>query len=338
MSRPGRFAVAALAGLAWIVATAGAAAADPAGPTDYRSEVEELEPPTDAIEVSVLGGDSFLYVEVEPGTEVEIPGYDREPYLRISADGTVEENQRSRTYHLNQDRYGTNEDVPAGIDADAEPQWVEVDDDGSYAWHDHRAHWMQPGRPVGLEPGDTILDSRVIFVVEGTEVEAVVRSVWEEAPSPIPPIFGAAATVLVLLALARLLPAARAVAIGATVLGAAALVIGWWQFASLPPETAPSPTLWLLPATATIAGAVAIWAAGRPRRQPLALALTALAGAELLVWVWTRQEGLWRALIPTDAPFWLDRATTAAALVVGIAAVAVSLVRLVRMPRAVAPA
>ena len=69
--------------------------ADAAGPTDFRSEVLSVTPATDAITVSIEGGDAFVRVVVEPGHEVIVPGYEGEPYLRISADGTVEENLRS---------------------------------------------------------------------------------------------------------------------------------------------------------------------------------------------------------------------------------------------------
>jgi hypothetical protein len=196
---------------------------------------------------------------------------------------------------------------------------------------------MEPGRPLGLEPGDTILEARVIFSVEGEQVAAVVRSGWEEAPSPVPAIAGTVVAVVALLVLFRFLPPATAVGAATVLAGVAALVIGAWQYRSLPPETAPGPTLWILPLTAMLAGAAALWAAPRPRQGPLALALGALAGAELLVWAWSRREGLWRALIPSDAPFWADRATMMAAIVVGAVAVVASLVQLVRMPRAVAP-
>ena len=67
--------------------------ADPAGPTDYRTEIVAIEPATDAIEIVVEGGDAFLHVTVEPGHEVVVLGYDGEPYLRIGPDGAVDQNR-----------------------------------------------------------------------------------------------------------------------------------------------------------------------------------------------------------------------------------------------------
>ena len=44
----------------------------------------------------------------------------------------------------------------------------------------------------------------------------------------------------------------------------------------------------------------------------MSYALVLLAALELAVWVWVRRDGAFRALIPTDAPYWLDRGVMAA--------------------------
>ncbi len=69
--------------------------ADAAGPTDFRSRVVSVEPSAPALHLSVEGGDSFLMLRVERGTAVEVPGYQKEPYLRFQADGTVLVNRAS---------------------------------------------------------------------------------------------------------------------------------------------------------------------------------------------------------------------------------------------------
>ncbi len=49
------------------------------------------------------------------------------------------------------------------------------------------------------------------------------------------------------------------------------------------------------------------------------------------MWSWLRRYWMWRAVLPTAAPFWLDRLVTAAVLG-GAAAVTVALVRVLAAP------
>jgi len=71
------------------------AGADPAGPTNQRSRVVAVEPPSEGAVVRVVGGDAFLELSLDRGHEVVVPGYGGEPYLRFRRDGRVEENRRS---------------------------------------------------------------------------------------------------------------------------------------------------------------------------------------------------------------------------------------------------
>jgi hypothetical protein len=183
--------VAALVALGTVVLWVSPAAADPAGPTDYRTVIESIDPPVAGIDLRIVGGDSFLELTASGGVEVLVVGYQGEPYLRFGADGTVEENRRAPTTHLNQDRYGTVE-PPPGASADAPPEWSLVTDGGRYAWHDHRIHWMNPQRPPGASPGDQILEAVVPIVVDGEPVEIAVSSTWLPGPSPVPSAVGAA--------------------------------------------------------------------------------------------------------------------------------------------------
>ena len=108
-----------------VVASPSAAIADSARPTDFRSEVVAIDPPTPSIAVSIVGGDAFVLLRVDPGVEVEVMGYQSEPYLRFAADGTVYENQRSPATYINGSRYGGGS-IPEGASAAAEPDWAEV--------------------------------------------------------------------------------------------------------------------------------------------------------------------------------------------------------------------
>ncbi len=305
------------------------AMADSAGPTDYRSEVVAIDPPTPTIEVSIVGGDSFVLLRVDPGVEVEIMGYQDEPYLRFAADGSVFENQRSPATYINGSRYGGGT-IPDDVRPDDEPEWAEVAGPGSgeYAWHDHRAHRMQTGDPVGAERGDLILDELLPIVVDGVDVDIRIESTWMPAPSRWPAVLGAIAGVVVVAAalLAKWRRVWGLVLVGT---GGLAAAVGWIGYASLPTSTDPRVVWWLLPVLAVAFGAAA-WALGP---TPGGHAAAAIAGLELAVWALDRRGGLTKAVLPTDAPYWLDRAVTAGAFVVGVAAAGAAVTALIRPTR-----
>lgn len=313
--------------------------ADPAGPTDYRSEVVSVDPATDDIDVEIIGGDSFVQLTAQPGTDVMVVGYQGEPYLWFRPDGTVAENRNAPTRYQNLSRYG--DDAPASADAKAAPDWREVASDHRWAWHDHRAHWMQTTRPLGAAPGDQILEAVVPLVVNDAEVSVTVASTWQPAPSPVPVWLGAIAGGLVAVgwwvnrqrgrpAMPWLVPPA-----------VSALVVGAWQYRSLPSETGPRLVWWALPAVAVVCAVAAIVAerhhVARPRdrtgvgsgRAPgggfWADAAMLLVGVELAIWGWVKRDGLAAALIPTNAPGWFDRFTVAAALTSGVGFTALAL-------------
>lgn len=323
--RPGWGAV--VGGLLAIVVPAGVASADPAEPTDFRSTVVSIEPATEAIAVDIVGGDSFARLTVEPGHEVVIVGYYGEPYVQIRADGTVQQNRRSPTVAQNRERYGQAvAPTEAPADAAAElPEWETIGGGGSFVWHEHRAHWMAGAPPPGARAGDPVADQVIPLVVDGTAVEVRVVTTLLAPPSRAPVVAGAIVggfAALILLSVGRrqawLLAAA----------GAAACGIGWWQYSSLHPATGPSSLGFVLPGIAAACGLVALSFG----RSLLSHALVLLGGLQLGAWVFFRREGLVRAVLPTDAPFWLDRAVTALAGVAAAVAVLAGGIALFRLP------
>ncbi len=320
---PRRLIAAAIVGLLGALASFSPAAADPAGPTDYLSEVRSIEPATPSIDVGIIGGDSFFEMQVEPGVEAMVVGYQGEDYLWFRSDGTVLENRNSPAVYLNAQRYGI-ETVPPTANAEAEPRWEEVGTGGYWAWHDHRAHWMQSARPFGLGPGDQILEAVIPITVDGSVVEVTVVSTWQPAPSPIPMWLGFVAGLAVAVA-AWFLRATRVAPIVATFpLVALAFGVGLAQYTSLPAATDPRLIWVVLPGIAVVSAGAGLLLAWRDQRFAADAAML-FVGVELAVWGFTKRDGLSAAIIPTDAPLWLDRFTTAATLVGGAAIAAVAL-------------
>ncbi len=304
--------------------------ADPPGPTDYQSEVRSIEPETPTIEVGIIGGDSFFELSVQHGVEAMVIGYQGEDYLWFRPDGVVFENQNSPATYLNANRYAI-DDVPASARADAEPSWKQVATGGYWAWHDHRAHWMQSAPPFGLEAGDQILESVIPIVVDGETVEVTVISTWQPEPSPIAMWLGVVAGVG-MAGGAWFLRGRRIPPVAVTVpLVVLAVAVGIAQFTSLPSATGPR-VIWVaLPIIAALCATVGVVLALRGRRFAADAALL-LVGVELAVWGFVKRDGLTAAIIPTDAPFWLDRFTTAASLVGGVLLAVIALWWLFAVP------
>lgn len=306
---------AALIGVALAFAFSSAAYADPAGPTDFRTEIVDVTPETalDAVTFSVVGGDAFIEVEVEPGHELVVLGYHDEPYLRIRDDGVVEHNVYSYATYYNEDRYG-DVDIPDIVDNTAEPEWERIGDGGSWAWHDHRAHWMGDEPPIGLDPGESLPSETIPMLVNGASVEVdVVTTLLPSAP-----IWPAAFGVLIGLQLGLVgmwLGRATTVFV-AIVLAVAALVAGLAQFWSLPASTGPLLTWWLIPAVALVLALAPIAIYGRSVWVETGLVM--IAAAQLTLWAWARRGHTTAAIVPTDLPASLDRAITTAVLAGGI--------------------
>jgi hypothetical protein len=301
--------------------------ADPAGPTDYRSEVTEVVPPTDAVTIGIVGGDSFVSISVDAGTEVVVLGYEAEPYLLIDTGGQVFENQRSPAASYNEARFGGT--VPPDADPTADPVWQQVGTGGQWAWHDHRAHRMETFAPVNVTRGSPVLDAVVPLVVDGSRVDVHIMSTWMPAPSPWPGVLGALVAATMLAGLVRLLGIHLGLGAALTMAAVLALVAGAVQFRSLPAATGPRMLWWLAPLVALVCAAAAVVLARRarvvsdPSQILYGTAAAAIAAIQLIVWGAERRWGLVRAILPTDAPFWFDRFVTAVALTAGAAGLVV---------------
>jgi hypothetical protein len=163
---------------AFLPATAGAHQGDP----NYRSEITSIKPagPADGLEVEIQNFDDHVQLVNRTGEDVVIEGYDGEPYARLLADGRVEVNLNSPSHYLNEDRFA-NVELPARADADAPPEWDEVDDTGRFVWHDHRSHYMGEGIPSQVEDESKktkVFDYTIPVTVAGDQVRINGTLTW----------------------------------------------------------------------------------------------------------------------------------------------------------------
>jgi len=112
----------------------------------YRSNITSISPQVPGLSLQVLEFADRLLLTNHTGHTVTIYGYSGEPYARVLANGTAEQNVRSPATYLNTNFYA-DVTVPAIANPNAPPQWQVVDRTGQFEWHDHRIHWMSPTVP-----------------------------------------------------------------------------------------------------------------------------------------------------------------------------------------------
>lgn len=295
-----------------VALTPSVAHADAAGPTDYRTTIVGIAPQVDGLEVSIEGGDSFVRLTAPSDAEVIVYGYAGEPYLRFAPDGTIATNRLSAATYENEDRFGVSE-VPAFVDYQADPDWEQIGTGRTWAWHDHRSHWMAPEPPIGFEPGMSLPAQTIPITVDGQPVGITVETTLLAAPSWWPTAVGILVGLQLVLLGWWLGPATATLT--TLLVALAAVVTGLGQYLSLPVETGPLIVWWLMPAIALVAGLASIATYGRS--DLLTAGLLALSGLQLALWAFSRRAVFSRAVLPTDVAFWFDRATTGAALAGG---------------------
>ena len=104
--------------------------------SDFDGRVLAVTPAMPGVSVRVLQfGDDVELVNASP-TEVMVPGYSDEPYLRIGPDG-VWRNRNSPATYINLSLDGR-ASLPSYADSHAAPDWQRVSTEAAYVWHDHR--------------------------------------------------------------------------------------------------------------------------------------------------------------------------------------------------------
>lgn len=327
----------AVATLATVLGPASPVLADAARPGDTTSTVEALEPAVQGVRVDIVGGDAFVRLRVEPGHEVLVPGYAGEPYLRILADGTVEENRRSPATVVNRSRYGDPGTGPdaAAVDAAAEPVWAVVGHGGEAVWHDHRTHYMGRNRPPTISPDGLVQQWEMPLVVDGVDVVVSGSIYLHDPPSAgwwVVPVLVAVAVTAAAWWLGRT-TALGPLAVAAALSGLAVTATSWAAWASLVSvaRSAPATTILGLLAFVVALGAVAV------RAAPWRGVLVAGSGAALVTVVWMERAGLIRAVIPGADHAWPLRLALGSALAVGPAALVLGAAAVIWLPPATSP-
>jgi hypothetical protein len=125
--------------------------ADAPDATNYRTVIRQV-PSLPGLTVVTIEAGARLQVTNHSGRNIEVLGYQNEPYLEIRPDG-VYENVHSPAKYLNITILHV--DPPATADPTLPPQWQKVADEPRWRWHDQRAIWTSPQPPsqVASNPG-----------------------------------------------------------------------------------------------------------------------------------------------------------------------------------------
>ncbi|MGY1706118.1 hypothetical protein ACI79C_16245 [Geodermatophilus sp. SYSU D00697] len=290
--------------------------------SDFDGRVLAVEPAIPGVSVRVLSfGDEFEVVNTT-ATDVAVPGYSDEPYLRIGPDG-VWRNANSPATYINLDRYGRTT-LPAHADPAASPDWVQVSTQPQYVWHDHRTHWMSEGLlppAVAADPTREHVVSEWVVPLShgGTGVQVRGELTWSPPPSPwvVWPLYAA-------LALAAV--AAGVLTRGPRPLGGLLLVGGaaaLWHAATTPEPAASvsshagAVVSALLPALTAVAVALLGFLAARRGRGAMAGLLAVVLGWLLLVQGLPDVDVLWTAHVLSAGPTLLARAAVAVLVALG---------------------
>jgi hypothetical protein len=274
--------------------------------SDFDGRVLSVTPDVPGLHVRVLQFGDELELVNRTGTEVLVPGYSDEPYLRIGPNG-VWRNARSPATYINLDRFGRVE-LPGQADPAADPEWVRVSTEPQYVWHDHRTHWMSERQlppQVAADPtrGHTVFEWTVPVQYGDTEVEVAGELTWSPPPSPWLVWAGCAALALLAVGAGLLARTARPLGLLLLLGGAGAL---WHALATPEPAASVSShgsalAAALLPAlTAVLVAAIGV--RGWRGRGVMAGLMAVVLGWLMLVQGLPDVDVLWSAHVLSAGP------------------------------------
>jgi hypothetical protein len=314
-----------LSGVLAALAVAGPASAHVGGEragSDFDGRVTGVSPELDGVTVRVLQFGDELELMNDSGTEVVVPGYAGEPYLRIGPDG-VWRNAHSPATYINLDRYAR-VTLPEEADSRADPEWVQVSTEPQYVWHDHRTHWMSKELlppAVAADPNRSHTVSEWTVPIRRGATAAEVTGVLTWSPPPAPWLVWPAYVVLALLAAGAGLLARTARPLGALLLAGAAAAVWHAGATPVPPVTVSSHggavVAALLPALTAAAVAVLGFRSSRRGRGVMTGLLAVVLGWLLLVQGLPDVDVLWSAHVLSNGPEILGRVAVIVLLALG---------------------
>lgn len=313
-------------------------------PSSYRGEITSVTPPLDGVTFALTDSSDRIEVRSTSPVPTIIYGYqhkepgDRDPYLKVSADG-VWVNTESQAGYLNQTRYGSSPPERLADDrGDGEPRWEKVSDTGVYRWHDHRIHWMfvEPPPAIADDPGSEhhVITDWKIYAKQGDAPESTVTGQLYWIPASPAPWWIAAAGLAVVAFGVGVAWRRTPLAVAAGVLGAAAL--GQAAVTPLPQDAYQGSFGFVLASAAIPALAVAglcalgiraLWRGSDAARYLIggAAALAALQGTSDI-------PTITRSQLEHSGPEWLVRLIVACVVGIGLGLLAAMVVRSLRRP------
>jgi hypothetical protein len=185
-----------------VLIPAPSALAHAGGNPNYRSVIDRVTPKVPGVIFEVLAYDAYFELRDQHGHEVVVYGYEGEPYARVLKDETVQVNERSPAYYLNETRYPEEQEVPPTANAKAPPQWKTVGNSGIFLWHDHRMHYGSTATPPQVKDTSRktkVFDYEIPLRIDGRKgaIDGTLYWVGSPNPSKLPFIVGALAILVV---------------------------------------------------------------------------------------------------------------------------------------------
>lgn len=153
---------------------------------DYQSVIEGVTPNVQGVTAHVRESDDFIVLRDRSGHEVTVYGYEHEPYARILRNGTVQVNQRSPATYLDTS-FSPTGPVPPKADPKARPQWKTQSHNGSFAWFDHRTHYLSAGVPPQVKDASRktkVFGYQVPLRIDGRKGAIHGTLFWVGSPGP----------------------------------------------------------------------------------------------------------------------------------------------------------
>jgi hypothetical protein len=148
----------------------------------YATVITSIEPAVPGVHIEAAPDGRYLSITNPTRRTVVVLGHDHEPYLRITAHD-VSRNVHSPTGYLN-----TPGPTPAGVDANALPEWEQVSTSNTSQFRDDDIRWTGSSRPPVVDQSPNklhlIRNWTVDILVDGTPVTISGTLSWHPGNSP----------------------------------------------------------------------------------------------------------------------------------------------------------